>query len=364
MKIHGQPRRSIEADPSKQNAWIIDQTLLPHHVEWRELATLADAAEAIKVMRVRGAPLIGATAAYGMFFGLRADASDAALQQAYDVLHATRPTAVNLRWALDRMKRAVEPLNPEKRAAAAWEEALAICEEDVKTNHAIGQHALELLREIQAKKSDPAAPLNVMTHCNAGWLATVDWGTAISPIYQAHDAGMNIHVWVSETRPRGQGASLTAFELKEHGVPYTLIVDNNAGHLLQRGLVDVVIVGTDRVTAHGDVANKIGTYLKALAAKAHDVPFYVATPVSTIDWTISDGIRDIPIEQRSSREVTHMPGLNDAGNREEVLITPAGTQARNDGFDVTPASLVTALVTEHGVFRASAESLQRLHAAL
>lgn len=364
MKIQGQTRRSIETDPSTQNARIIDQTLLPHQVKWRELGTLADAAEAIKVMRVRGAPLIGATAAYGMFFALREDASDAALQQAYEVLHATRPTAVNLRWALDRMKRAVEPLSPEKRAEAAWEEALAICEEDVKTNHAIGKHALELFREIQARKSDPDAPLNVMTHCNAGWLATVDWGTAISPIYQAHDAGIKVHVWVSETRPRGQGASLTAFELKEHGVPYTLIVDNNAGHLLQRGLVDVVIVGTDRVTAHGDVANKIGTYLKALAAKAHDVPFYVATPVSTIDWTITDGVRDIPIEQRSSREVTHMPGLNEAGDREEVLITPEGTQARNDGFDVTPAALVTALVTEHGAYPATADALRELRVKL
>jgi len=364
MNIHGQPHRSIEADHATRSARIIDQTFLPHVVEWRELRTMEEAAEAIQVMRVRGAPLIGATAAFGLYFALRENATDAALQHAYHVLHATRPTAINLRWALDRVKRAVEPLNPEKRAAAAWEEALEICEEDVKTNHVIGRHGLELFRAIQAKKADPAAVLNVMTHCNAGWLATVDWGTAISPIYQAHDAGMNVHVWVSETRPRGQGASLTAFELKEHGVPYTLIVDNNAGHLLQRGLVDVVIVGTDRVTAHGDVANKIGTYLKALAAKAHDVPLYVATPVSTIDWTISDGIRDIPIEQRSSREVTHMPGLSDAGNREEVLITPAGTQARNDGFDVTPASLVTALVTEHGVFPANAESLQRLQAML
>jgi methylthioribose-1-phosphate isomerase len=201
-----------------------------------------------------------------------------------------------------------------------------------------------------------------MTHCNAGWIACVDWGTAISPIYQAHDAGMNVHVWVSETRPRGQGASLTAWELREHGVPHTLIVDNNAGHLLQRGLVDLVIVGADRVTAQGDVANKIGTYLKALAAKAHDVPFYVALPVSTIDWTITDGIRDIPIEQRSAREVTHMPGLNAEGVREEVLITPAGTQARNDGFDVTPAALVTALITEHGVFEANAASLAKLKA--
>jgi methylthioribose-1-phosphate isomerase len=360
MNIHGQPHRSIEADHAGRSARIVDQTFLPHQVVWRDLQTMEDAAEAIQVMRVRGAPLIGATAAFGLFFALRDDASDAALQLAYDTLHATRPTAINLRWALDRVKRAILPLSSEQRAEAAWTEALAICEEDVQTNHAIGKHALELFRTIQAKKADPTAPLNVMTHCNAGWIACVDWGTAISPIYQAHDAGMNVHVWVSETRPRGQGASLTAWELREHGVPHTLIVDNNAGHLIQRGLVDLIIVGTDRVTAQGDVANKIGTYLKALAAKAHDVPFYVALPVSTIDWTITDGIRDIPIEQRSAREVTHMMGLNAEGKREEVLITPAGTQARNDGFDVTPAALITALITEHGVFAANAEALSGL----
>jgi methylthioribose-1-phosphate isomerase len=360
MNIHGQPHRSIEADHAGRSARIVDQTFLPHQVVWRDLQTMEDAAEAIQVMRVRGAPLIGATAAFGLFFALRDDASDAALQLAYDTLHATRPTAINLRWALDRVKRAILPLSSEQRAEAAWTEALAICEEDVQTNHAIGKHALELFRTIQAKKADPTAPLNVMTHCNAGWIACVDWGTAISPIYQAHDAGMNVHVWVSETRPRGQGASLTAWELREHGVPHTLIVDNNAGHLIQRGLVDLIIVGTDRVTAQGDVANKIGTYLKALAAKAHDVPFYVALPVSTIDWTITDGIRDIPIEQRSAREVTHMMGLNAEGKREEVLITPPGTQARNDGFDVTPAALITALITEHGVFAANAEALSGL----
>jgi methylthioribose-1-phosphate isomerase len=364
MNIHGQPHRSIEADHANRTARIVDQTFLPHRVEWRDLGTMEDAAEAIEVMRVRGAPLIGATAGFGMFFALRDDASDAALQRAYDTLHATRPTAVNLRWALDRMKGAVMPVEPGRRADAAWHEALAICDEDVKTNHAIGKHALELFRDIQARKADPAAPLNVMTHCNAGWIACVDWGTAISPIYQAHDAGMNVHVWVSETRPRGQGASLTAWELREHGVPHTLIVDNNAGHLLQRGLVDLVIVGTDRVTAQGDVANKIGTYLKALAAKAHDVPFYVALPVSTIDWTITDGIRDIPIEQRGAREVTHVPGLDAEGRRVEVLIAPAGTQARNDGFDVTPAHLVTALVTEHGVVEATAEALAVLKASV
>jgi methylthioribose-1-phosphate isomerase len=364
MKIHGQPHRSIEADPATRSVRIIDQTFLPHQVEWRALATMADAAEAIKVMRVRGAPLIGATAAYGMYFAMHENASDANLQRAYDTLHATRPTAVNLRWALDRMKRVLASFAPAARAEAAWQESASICDQDAQTNHAIGRHALAVFREIASKKADPSAPLNVMTHCNAGWLACVDWGTALSPIYQAHDAGMNVHVWVSETRPRGQGASLTAWELREHGVPHTLIVDNNAGHLLQHGLVDVVIVGADRVTAQGDVANKIGTYLKALAAIAHGVPFYVALPVSTIDWTIMDGVRDIPIEQRSAREVTHMPGLAADGTRQEVLITPEGTAARNDGFDVTPAKLVTALVTEHGVVAANAEALAELAASL
>lgn len=362
MKIQGQSHRSIEVIPSTQTVRIIDQTLLPHVLEWRTLGTMAEAAEAIQVMRVRGAPLIGATAAYGMFFALREDASDESLANAYEVLHATRPTAINLRWALDRMKRVVAPLPADQRAEAAWAEAAAICDEDVQTNHAIGHHALALFRQIHERKGDRNAPLNVMTHCNAGWLACVDWGTAISPIYQAHDAGLKVHVWVSETRPRGQGASLTCLELKEHGVPHTLIVDNNAGHLMQHGMVDVVIVGTDRVTAQGDVANKIGTYLKALAAKAHDVPFYVALPVSTIDWTLTDGVRDIPIEQRSAREVTHMPGLNASGEREEVLICPIGTQARNDGFDVTPAKLVTALITEHGAVAANAEALNALAA--
>ncbi|MFZ4767950.1 MAG: S-methyl-5-thioribose-1-phosphate isomerase [Roseimicrobium sp.] len=360
MKIQGQSHRSIEAQPATRTVRIVDQTFLPHQVAWRELRTMEDAAEAIKVMRVRGAPLIGATATYGLFFALRDDASDAALQAAYDTLLATRPTAVNLRWALERVRAVVAVLEPTARAEAAWNEANAICEDDVRTNHAIGQHALEVFRQILASKSDKDAPLQVMTHCNAGWIACVDWGTAISPIYQAHDAGLNVHVWVSETRPRGQGASLTAWELREHGVPHTLVVDNEAGHLIQRGLVDLCIVGADRVTAQGDVANKIGTYLKALAANAHDVPFYVALPVSTIDWTITDGVRDIPIEQRSAREVTHMPGLAADGTRQEVLITPEGTVARNDGFDVTPAKLVTGLITEYGVFPANAESLRAL----
>jgi len=362
MNIQGQPHRSIESDPSNRSVRILDQTFLPHEVRWQNLTSLDDAAEAIQVMRVRGAPLIGATAAFGFYLALQENASDAASHHAYKTLLATRPTAVNLRWALDRMRQAVAEFDPSARAEIAWQEAVRLCDQDVQTNHAIGQHGLEILRAAKAKKADPSSPLHLMTHCNAGWLATVDWGTALAPIFQAHDAGINVHVWVSETRPRGQGASLTAWELREHGVPHTLIVDNEAGHLIQRGLVDLVIVGTDRVTAHGDVANKIGTYLKALAAKAHGIPFYVALPSSTIDWTLTDGIRDIPIEQRSPREVTHIIGLTDADTRQEILITPEGTQARNDGFDVTPAYLVTALITEHGAVPASAEGLQVLAA--
>jgi methylthioribose-1-phosphate isomerase len=364
MKIQGIPRRSIEIVPGRETVQILDQTLLPHEIEWRELSTLASVVEAIKTMQVRGAPLIGATAAYGYFFALRDDSSDAMTVRAYDQLLATRPTAVNLRWALDRVRRVVVSLGPEARAAAAWAEAGAICEEEVRTNRDIGVHGLELLRQVAGRKPPDSGPLQIMTHCNAGWLACVDWGTAIAPIYQAYDAGLDLHVWVSETRPRGQGASLTAWELGQHAVPHTLVVDNEAGHLSQRGLVDLMIVGADRVTARGDAANKIGTYLKALAARAHNIPFYVALPASTIDWTIEDGIRGIPIEQRAGREVTHVGGLAADGRRQEVLITPAGTAARNDAFDVTPGGLITGLVTEHGVFKARAEGLARLAAAL
>ncbi len=360
MKIQGVPHRPIEIVPGQKTVRIIDQTLLPHALEWCELATLEAAAEAIKTMQVRGAPLIGATAAYGYFFAVRDDASDVMRARAYDLLMATRPTAVNLRWALNRMHRVVASASLVERAAVAWAEAGAICEEDVRTNHAIGAHGLEIFRKMAAQKPPGSGPLQIVTHCNAGWLACVDWGTAIAPIYQAYDAGINLHVWVSETRPRGQGASLTAWELGQHAVPHTLVVDNEAGHLAQRGLVDVMIVGADRVTSRGDAANKIGTYLKALAAKAHNIPFYVALPVSTIDWTIADGVRDIPIEQRSGREVTHMGGLGADGRRQEVLITPASTPARNDGFDVTPGGLITGLITEHGVYEASAEGLNRL----
>ena len=355
MKIQGIARRSIEPIARRQAVQILDQTLLPHQIEWCELNSMQDAAVAIKTMQVRGAPLIGATAAFGLFFALRDDPSDAGLATAFDTLFATRPTAVNLRWALERVRGVVAGLPAEKRSEAAWNEALQISDDDVTTNAAIGRHALSLFETALAAKSDKT--LNVMTHCNAGWIATVDWGTALSPIYQAHDSGMKVHVWVSETRPRNQGASLTAWELGQHQVPHTLIVDNAAGHLIQRGLVDLIIVGADRVTAAGDVANKIGTYLKALAAKAHNVPFYVAMPVSTIDWTLEDGVRDIPIEQRSSREVTHLAGRTAESLREEILITPETTPARNDAFDVTPAHLVTGLMTDHGVFSATKEAL-------
>ena len=355
MKIQGIARRSIEPIAGRQAVQILDQTLLPHQIEWCELNSMQDAAVAIKTMQVRGAPLIGATAAFGLFFALRDDPSDAGLATAFDALFATRPTAVNLRWALERVRGVVAGLPAEKRSEAAWNEALQISDDDVTTNATIGRHALSLFETALAAKTDKT--LNVMTHCNAGWIATVDWGTALSPIYQAHDSGMKVHVWVSETRPRNQGASLTAWELGQHQVPHTLIVDNAAGHLIQRGLVDLIIVGADRVTAAGDVANKIGTYLKALAAKAHNVPFYVAVPVSTIDWTIEDGVRDIPIEQRSSREVTHLSGRTAQSLREEILITPETTPARNDAFDVTPAHLVTGLITELGVIPATKEAL-------
>ncbi|HBJ87816.1 MAG TPA: S-methyl-5-thioribose-1-phosphate isomerase [Verrucomicrobiales bacterium] len=358
MKIQGIHRRAIESLPGRQAVQILDQTLLPHQIEWCELNSMQDAAVAIQTMQVRGAPLIGATAAFGLFFGLRDDPSDAGLATAFDTLFATRPTAVNLRWALERVRDVVAVLPAEQRAEVAWREALQISDDDVAANAALGRHAQPVLEKILAAKTDKT--LNVMTHCNAGWLATVDWGTALSPVYQAHESGMKVHVWVSETRPRNQGASLTAWELGQHQVPHTLIVDNAAGHLIQRGLVDLIIVGADRVTAAGDVANKIGTYLKALAAKAHNVPFYVAMPVSTIDWTIEDGMRDIPIEQRSSREVTHLVGRTEASLREEILITPETTAARNDAFDVTPAHLVTGLITEHGVFPATKAALSGL----
>lgn len=361
MNYQGKRWRTIwrNEDDMAGSIGVIDQRLLPHEFQTLTLRTMEECAEAIRAMTVRGAPLIGATAAYGICFALRDDPSDASLANAYEILHATRPTAINLRWALDKMQAAVAQLPPAKRLAAAYARAAGLCDEDVAVNEAIGRHALQIFREILAKK--PAgSKLNVLTHCNAGWLACVDWGTALSPIFQAHDAGLPVHVWVDETRPRNQGASLTAWELNQHGVPHTVIVDNAGGHLMQHGLVDLCIVGTDRTTAQGDVCNKIGTYLKALAARDNGVPFYVALPSSTIDWTIHDGVAEIPIEERSGTEVTHLRGKTAGGSFVEIQVTPDGSPAGNYGFDVTPARLVTALVTEKGVCAASEEGLKTL----
>jgi len=338
---------------------VIDQRVLPHEFATLTLRTLEESAEAIRNMTVRGAPLIGATAAYGICLALRDDPSDAALSAAYRTLLATRPTAINLRWALDRMRTAVAQLPPAKRLEKAWQEALEICDEDVAVNESIGRHGLKIFRERLGQK--PAgARLNILTHCNAGWLACVDWGTALAPIFMAHDAGLPVHVWVDETRPRNQGASLTAWELNQHGVPHTVVVDNAGGHLMQHGLVDLVIVGTDRTTAQGDVCNKIGTYLKALAARDNGVPFYVALPSSTIDWTIRDGLTEIPIEERSAREITHLRGKTADGAMAEIQVTPDGSPACNYGFDVTPARLITALITEKGACAASEAGLKKL----
>ena len=335
---------------------IIDQTRLPHSLVFRRLDGLEDAAAAIEAMRVRGAPLIGATAAYGVALALASDASDAGLAAALVRLARTRPTAINLGWALERMRALLAPLSSRERPAAAFAEADAIAEEDVAISAAIGRHGLEVFREILAKK--PAGSrLDVLTHCNAGRLAAVEWGTATAPIYMAHDAGLPIHVWVDETRPRNQGASLTAWELAERGVDHTVVPDNTGGHLMQHGLVDVVIVGTDRTTADGDVCNKIGTYLKALAAADNGVPFYVALPSTTIDFRVADGIAEIPIEERGGEEVSHMTGLTADGRVEAVRIVPEGTRVANYGFDVTPARLITGLVTERGVIAARRDAL-------
>ncbi|WP_249692948.1 S-methyl-5-thioribose-1-phosphate isomerase [Stappia sp. WLB 29] len=363
MKIDGVAHRSIWPAEHGRSVHIIDQTRLPHDFVTTELATPEAAATAIRDMWVRGAPLIGATAAYGLAMALARDPSDAGLAQAAAMLAATRPTAINLRWALDAVTARVAPLPESQRAAAAWAKASEICDEDVAVNHAIGRHGLSLIREIAERKAQGKGggePVNILTHCNAGWLATVDWGTATSPIYQAHDAGIPVHVWVDETRPRNQGAGLTAWELGRHGVSHRLVVDNAGGHLMQHGLVDMVIVGTDRTTATGDVCNKIGTYLKALAAHDNGVPFHVALPSSTIDWTVRDGLREIPIEERSGREVTHLTGLTEDGRSETIAITPPTTEATNPAFDVTPARLVTSLITERGICAASAQGLASL----
>ncbi|WP_115017518.1 S-methyl-5-thioribose-1-phosphate isomerase [Synechococcus sp. UW140] len=363
MNIDGQAWRTIWLEADGRSVGVIDQTLLPHCFTTRTLTTCHAAAEAIQTMVVRGAPLIGVTGAYGLMLALQVDASDEALATAFDQLNATRPTAVNLRWALERVRQRVLPLPPSQRAAAAREEAALIAEEDVAMCASIGDHGLGLLQTLASARSPQRQeqPLHVLTHCNAGWLATVDWGTALAPIYKAHRAGLNIHVWVDETRPRNQGASLTAYELGREGVPHTVIVDNAGGHLMQHGQVDAVIVGTDRTTRRGDVCNKIGTYLKALAAHDNDVPFYVALPASTIDWAIGDGVAEIPIEARAAAEVTHIQGRDAAGAVNSVQLTPDGSDGFNPAFDVTPARLVTALITDRGVAPASEQGLKGLY---
>ncbi|WP_071673506.1 S-methyl-5-thioribose-1-phosphate isomerase [Nioella nitratireducens] len=357
MKVNGTPYRSLWWDQDADALQIIDQRWLPHDFRIQQLDSLPDYATAIRDMHVRGAPLIGATAAYGLAFALRQAPSDAAMAEAYTTLHATRPTAINLKWALDRMQAAVAPLPEGARAAAAFALAHEIADEDVEINRRIGVHGLTLIRAIAARKPK-GEPVRLLTHCNAGWLATVDWGTATSPMYHAHDAGLPIHVWVDETRPRNQGA-LTAWELGSHGISHNYITDNAGGHLMQRGQVDLVITGTDRTTRAGDVCNKIGTYLKALAAHDNGVPFYVALPSPTIDWTVTDGIAEIPIEDRSEREVTHVQGQTDAGIA-SVQVTPQGTPGGNPAFDVTPARLVTGLITERGICDASTDGLAGL----
>jgi methylthioribose-1-phosphate isomerase len=356
MKVDGKHFRSIWLEPDGWTVGAIDQRKLPHDFVIARLTTCDAAADAIRSMLVRGAPLIGATAAYGVALAMRADSSDAALDQAYKALIATRPTAINLKWALEEMRLLLRRLPPPQRASAAYLRAGEIAEEDIAINRGIGQHGLELIEAIGAAKK-PGERVNVLTHCNAGWLATVDWGTATAPIYLAHDRGLAVHVWVDETRPRNQGASLTAWELGHHGVLHTVIPDNTGGHLMQHGMVDLVIVGTDRVTANGDVCNKIGTYLKALAAHDNGVPFYVALPSPTIDFSVNDGITEIPIEQRGADEVTDMTGRTADGRIETVRIVPEGSPVANYGFDVTPARLVTGLITERGVLKPDRDAL-------
>jgi methylthioribose-1-phosphate isomerase len=348
MRVGDRHYRSLWADPNGLAVQIIDQTRLPHVFETRAIASVDAMAEAITSMRVRGAPLIGVAAAFGLALAVVRDASDESIARAATQLRATRPTAVNLAWALGRMRERLVPLAPAERARAAWAEAQAIAEEDVALNEAIGRNGLAILEREYAARN---RPINILTHCNAGWIATVDWGTVTAPIFMAHDRGIPVHVWVDETRPRNQGL-LTAWELAQQGVPHTLVTDNAGGHLMQRGEVDLVLVGADRVSRRGDVCNKIGTYLKALAARANNVPFYAAVPTPTIDWAIEDALREIPIEERPEDEVRVVRGIDPEGRYSQVTIAPAGTAVANPAFDVTPASLVTGIITELGVARA------------
>jgi methylthioribose-1-phosphate isomerase len=357
MRIDGVWHRNVSVAEDGWSVRILDQTRLPWQVAWLRLTDEDQVAHAIRSMQARGAPLIGAVAAYGVALAMRREPS--ALETACAMLAQTRPTAINLRWAIERMLAALRNLPPAARAAAAYAEAAAIADDDVATCQAIGRNGLPLLQEIAARK--PGAPVNVLTHCNAGWLATVDWGTALAPIYMAHDAGIAVHVWVDETRPRNQGAALTAWELGAHGVAHTVVADNAGGHLMQHGQVDIVIVGTDRVTRRGDVANKIGTYLKALAAHDNGVPFWVAMPHSTLDMRVGDGVAEIPIEERSAAEVTELTGRTADGRIETVRVAAAGSPAANPAFDVTPARLVSGLITERGRIAATEAAIAGMY---
>lgn len=359
MNVGDKHYHTIWLNEDRRSVDIIDQRWLPHEFRIVTLKTVPDVATAIRDMWVRGAPLIGVTAAYGVAIAMTEDSSDANLERVWHELNETRPTAINLRWALNEMKRVLSPLPPAERAAAAYARAAEIAQEDVELNRNIGRHGLEVIRGIAARKK-PGEPVNILTHCNAGWLATVDYGTATAPIYLATEEGIPVHVYVDETRPRNQGAQLTAWEMNGHGVPHTLIVDNAGGHLMQHGMIDMVIVGTDRTTANGDVCNKIGTYLKALAARDNGIPFYVALPSPTIDWTVKDGVKEIPIEERNGDEVSLVQGKLADGTVVQVRISPEGTPAGNPAFDVTPARLVTGLITERGIADASPEGLKAL----
>lgn len=356
MRAGEKSYRTIWPGSDAASIAVIDQTRLPHEFKVAAIASAQEAALAIKDMTVRGAPLIGITAAYGLALAMRADPSDASLAAAHSILLAARPTAINLQWALDAMQRRLLDTPPAERAAEGFAYAGVLAEEDVSLCKAIGRHGLKLIRA-SAQRKKRGEPVNILTHCNAGWLATVEWGTATAPIYMAHDEGIDLHVWVSETRPRNQGASLTAWELGHRGVPHTVVADNTGGHLMQKGMVDLVIVGTDRTTANGDVCNKIGTYLKALAAHDNGVPFYVAAPSPSIDFSLRDGRAGVPIEQRPGNEVTHVTGRAASGRIETVQITPPGSKAVNFAFDVTPARLVSGLITERGVIAANREAL-------
>jgi methylthioribose-1-phosphate isomerase len=359
LKVGDHHYHTIWLNEDGRSVDIIDQRWLPHEFRIETVRTVDGIAVAIRDMWVRGAPLIGVTAAYGVAMAMLDDASDSAIDAVWEKLHETRPTAINLKWALDEMRNLLHPLPVAGRAEAAYRRAAEIAEEDIQLNRNIGLNGLAIIKAIVARKK-PGEVVNILTHCNAGWLATVDYGTATAPIYLATEEGIPVHVYVDETRPRNQGAQLTAWELDGHGVPHTLIVDNAGGHLMQHGMVDMVIVGTDRTTANGDVCNKIGTYLKALAAKDNNVPFYVALPSPTIDWTVKDGVKEIPIEERSGDEVTFVQGRAADGKIAMVRISPEGSKAANPAFDVTPARLITGLITERGVAKASPEGLKAL----